>query len=154
MNNKGFTLVELILVISVLAMLALLSTPSITRMIEQNKVNNYNSTIDSIINAASLYASNNRYELKFDNNAFCRPSDTNDIFSVITLKDLIDNGDISSPVKNFCTDVDFSVSSQIRIILNCKTRQFSYEILGLKKKENVTDNLGKIINNKTCRDLY
>ena len=44
MNNKGFTLVELILVISVLAMLALLSTPSITRMIEQNKVNNYNST--------------------------------------------------------------------------------------------------------------
>ena len=139
-------------------MIAMLSTPSIVKIIEKNKVNNYNNTIDSIINAASLYTSNNRYELNFvdssGNSSFCKPNDVNDIYTSITLKDLIDSGDISSPIENFCTDEEFSNSTEVKIILNCKTRQFDYKVLGLTEKENITDFDGKIIDGKTCDDLY
>lgn len=152
MNNKGFTLIELIIVISVLAMIALLSAPSIVKLIEKNKVDNYNSTIDSILEATSLYASNNRYQLNFNDN--CIPGDTKDVYTTITFNNLINSKDIKSPIKNFCTEENINNNTQIRIILNCGTKQFSYKIIGLKEKENITDEDGRIISGKTCSDLY
>jgi len=157
MNNKGFTLIELIMVITVLAMLALLSTPNIIKLIEKNKVDNYNNTIDSIIEATELYVSNNRYNLNFNEN--CTPKDTKDIYTNITLKNLIDSKDITSPVKNPCNDNSISDTTKIKVTLSCKTRQFSYDIVydsstTLTTKTNVTDSVGKIRSGKTCEDLY
>jgi len=132
MNNKGFTLIELIMIISVLAMIALLSTPNVLKMIEKNKADNYNSTIDAIVEAAELYASNNRYNLDFvdknGNRAYCSPNGVDDIYTYIELIDLINNKDISSPVKNSCTDEEIPGSTKIKIILNCGSRLFSYDI--------------------------
>lgn len=134
MNNRGFTLIELILVIALLSLIAIISTPNIIKVIKKNKVDNYNGTIDSIEKAADLYVSNNRYELKFKNELgkddFCKPTDSSDkeIIASIFLDNLIESKDISTPVKNFCTDEDINVNTVIKIILNCGTRQFSYDI--------------------------
>ena len=40
MNNKGFTLIEMIMVIAILAMLAVLTTPNVIKMINKNKADN------------------------------------------------------------------------------------------------------------------
>ena len=55
MNNKGFTLIEMIMVIAILAMLAVLTTPNVIKMINKNKADNYNSVIDSIVSSCDLY---------------------------------------------------------------------------------------------------
>ena len=67
MNNKGFTLIEMIMVIAILAMLAVLTTPNVIKMINKNKADNYNSVIDSIVSSCDLYVSDKRYELRFNN---------------------------------------------------------------------------------------
>lgn len=157
MNNKGFTLIELIMMITILAMIALLSTPNIIKLIEKNKVDNYNSTIDSIFEATELYVSNNRYNLTF--NKTCAPTDTNDIYTTISLKNLIDSKDITTPVKNPCTDEEIPITTQIKVSLNCETKIFSYAIdytsnTTLLTITDITDTNGKIIEGKTCSDLY
>ena len=129
MNNKGFTLIELILVISVLAMIALLSAPNVIKMLEKNKADNYNSTIDSIIEAAEIYVSDNRYNdsmLHF--NTSCNLTESDIIEGYITLKDLINSKDITSPVKNFCTDEEFNEETKIIVTLDCNTKQYNYDI--------------------------
>lgn len=154
MNNKGFTLIELIMVIALLAVIALLTTPNIIKLIEKNKVDNYNSTIDTIIKATEVYVSNNKYNLDF-NGEYCSPSDTKDIYTYITLEDLIDSKDLSEKVRNYCTDSEVSNDLEIKIILDCETRQFSYDIIDndtLKKKSGINGlDAFKI---KSCDELY
>jgi len=160
MNNKGFTLIELILVISVLSMLALLSTPNIIKLLEKNKADNYNSTIDSIVKATELYISNNRYELVYDDK--CLPSDSEkNINTTIKLQNIIDTKDIKTPVTNFCTDEIISSDTIIKITLNCGTKQFKIDIdettssNTLKRKNGILGIDGlKIEEDNTCDSLY
>ena len=55
MNNKGFTMIELIMVIMIIALLALLSAPNIIKMINRNKRENYNDTIDLKLSKPSSF---------------------------------------------------------------------------------------------------
>lgn len=152
MNNKGFTLIELIMVIALLAVIALLTTPNIIKILDKNKVDNYNNTIDSIISASEVYVSDNKYNLKFinisGNNDFCRPADSNDknIFKILELRTLIDNKYIKGVVKNHCTDADVSIDDiSVKIILNCGSRNFSYEVY------DAGNNFFKDVNNKIIK---
>lgn len=160
MNNKGFTLIEIIMTIAILAMITLLSTPNIIKLINKNKADNYNSTIDSIIKSTEIYASDNRYKLTFEDNtgnsSFCSPTDTKDIYSYITLQDLVNSKNISEEIKNPCTDKIVSTDEiSIKIILNCKTRQFNYELYdnGDNFKGDINNKIFKIEEGKTCNDL-
>lgn len=158
MNNKGFTLIEIIMVISVLAMLALLSAPNVVNLIKKNKVDNYNNVIDSIIEATELYVSNNRYKLIFNEN--CAPKDTKDVYSSVKLNVLINNSNLSSPVKNYCLDEELGDDTEIKIILSCKTRQFSYDIIENDKLKRRSDADGNSISGvdglkiSSCDELY
>lgn len=200
MNNKGFTLIELIVIIAILALLALISTPNVIKMIEKNKVDNYNGVIDSIVKGVEIYVSDNKYNLIFKNssgsNDSCKPGENKIVIAdgsvddkkiygyikssggserKIQLKDLIDSKDISSSVKNPCTNNVISDNTNIEIILNCNTKQFSYSINLTDKdtasikdgtvllskytddgddENDITDKLGKIIEGKKCSDLY
>lgn len=140
MNNKGFTLIELIIVIAILSLIALLSAPNVLKLINKNKADNYNGMIDSIIKSTKLYVSDNKNELKFvaDNGQenFCKPNEDKNIHSSITLNELINSKSISSPVVNPCTKTNISENTKIKITLNCKTKQFSYFIEDLKKINN------------------
>ena len=63
MNNRGFTLIELIMVIAILALLSIILIPVSGNIIEKGKINNCEDTIDGVIAAAKLYVADNRYEL-------------------------------------------------------------------------------------------
>lgn len=86
MNNKGFTLIELIVTIALLAVISLISFVSVNKVIMQSKVNNCKSLVDSIKVATSEYVSDNRYKnLNIDN---------------FNAKTLVDNKYLSSPIVN------------------------------------------------------
>ena len=64
MNNKGFTLVELIATIALLAVIAVISFVSITEVINQSKISDCENTIRSIMSATKDYVSDNRYNIR------------------------------------------------------------------------------------------
>ena len=69
LNYKGFTLVELLAVIAIMGMLAVIMVPTISGVIEENKTNNSANLKNSIKSSARAYISDNRYEIKLDNNS-------------------------------------------------------------------------------------
>lgn len=162
MNNKGFTLIEMIMVIAILAMLAVLTTPNVIKMINKNKADNYNSVIDSIVASCDLYTSDNRYNLSFNNTCptESESSTITEISTFITLQDLVNSKDISTPIRNECTNEELNYDTiKITITLDCKTKNFSYKIEDPSNKHfirkvGVTSNDGKIIEGKYCTDLY
>lgn len=162
MNNKGFTLIEMIMVIAILAMLAVLTTPNVIKMINKNKADNYNSVIDSIVASCDLYTSDNRYNLSFNDtcSAESESSTITEISTFITLQDLVNSKDISTPIRNECTNEELSYDTiKITITLDCKTKNFSYKIEDTSnkhfiRKDGVTSTDGKIIEGKYCSDLY
>ena len=162
MNNKGFTLIEMIMVIAILAMLAVLTTPNVIKMINKNKADNYNSVIDSIVSSCDLYTSDNRYNLSFNNTCptESESSTITEISTFITLQDLVNSKDISTPIRNECTNEELSYDTiKITITLDCKTKNFSYKIEDTTNKhfirrDGVTSTDGKIVEGKYCSDLY
>lgn len=160
MNNKGFTLIEMIMVIAILAMLAVLTTPNVIKMINKNKADNYNSVIDSIVSSCDLYVSDKRYELRFNNTCSGDYEATPNVSTSITLQDLVNSKDISTPIRNECTNEELNYDTiKITITLDCKTKNFSYKIEDPSnkhfiRKNDVTSNDGKIIEGKYCSDLY
>lgn len=162
MNNKGFTLIEMIMVIAILAMLAVLTTPNVIKMINKNKADNYNSVIDSIVSSCDLYTSDNRYNLSFNNTCptESESSTITEISTFITLQDLVNSKDISTPIRNECTNEELNYDTiKITITLDCKTKNFSYKIEDTTNKhfirrDGVTSTDGKIIEGKYCSDLY
>ncbi len=160
MNNKGFTLIEMIMVIAILAMLAVLTTPNVIKMINKNKVDNYNSVIDSIVASCDLYTSDNRYNLSFNDTCSSNYEATPNVSTFITLQDLVNSKDISTPIRNECTNEELSYDTiKITITLDCKTKNFSYKIEDTTnkhfiRKNDVTSTDGKIVEGKYCTDLY
>ena len=55
-NNKGFSLVELIIVIAIMAVLVGVLAPTYLQYVEKSKKSNDVSTVDSIINACEIAA--------------------------------------------------------------------------------------------------
>lgn len=61
MNNKGFTLIELIATIALLGIIAMISFVSINAVIKSNKTEQCKNLISSIETATKEYVSDNRY---------------------------------------------------------------------------------------------
>lgn len=169
MDNKGFTLIELIMIIAILALLAILATPNVVKYIDKNDSDNYNSTIDSIEKAIDLYISDNRYS-KFNkadiNGNLCNIEKNGNIPPEltynITLNDLIISNNISSPVENFCLNEEIPSDTKIVINFNCKTKKFSYDIdeetSNLKRRKDNSGNdipyLEGLKLNSSCKEIY
>lgn len=93
-NNKGFTLIELLASIVLLSILIAIMVPSVNYLIEKNKYDNYDNLKKSIINAAKVYISDNRYNITLnyaDYDGLCNSAEdiTEDIASIngVNLKD-------------------------------------------------------------------
>ncbi len=76
-NKKGFTLVELLVVLVILAIIMSIAIPSITSSVERSRQKERNSKIELIKSAAELYADRHKNTLSSSN---------------ITIKMLIDDG--------------------------------------------------------------
>lgn len=126
MNRKGFTLVEIIMVIVILAILVLILAPNVFVLLNKNNEQSCNSLINNIESAAKIYVTNNKYKLGFS----C-DSEKN-----ITLQTLIDSGDLTTdssgkiinPVTNNEIQLD---TTTVKVIYNCNNKSFTYEVNGI-----------------------
>lgn len=66
LNNKGFTLVEVLAVVVILSILIAIMVPSVNYIINKNKEDNYKNLEASIISATKVYLSDNRYNITLD----------------------------------------------------------------------------------------
>ena len=66
--KKGFTLVELLAVLTVLGIIALISYPVVTKQINDSKEKSYKNQIKTIVNAANRWAFDNDNLLPYEEN--------------------------------------------------------------------------------------
>lgn len=115
MDNKGFTLVELIATIAILAVIAIISFVSINGVIDESKVNDCDNLLISIKNATKEYFSDNRYNL---NNISSYMVDGNDKNYLISANVLTGSNYLSSPVTNpFDNTIDITDEIKISVTL-------------------------------------
>ena len=78
LNNKGFTLVEVLAVIVILSILVAIMVPTTSHLIQMNKESNYENLGKTFKSMAKGYLSDNRYEIVLSDT--CNASDnTKDI---------------------------------------------------------------------------
>ncbi len=103
-NKRGFTLVEILGVITILGVLALIAIPTIDNIITKNKEKLYNSQIKTIEDGLKIWG---------DNNAMSLPEDGDDALlitiGILKLAGFVDE-DIKDPNTNLCFSNDMLVS--------------------------------------------
>ena len=127
MNKKGFTLIEVIVVIVIIVILSLILIPNVMLFINKNDINSCEKLITNIESSAKIYVSENKYTLGFD----C--SNTS---KTITLQQLVEEGDLSSPIINPITKTEIDLNTTIAVTYNCKDKTFTYKVNGIVCENN------------------
>ena len=112
MNNKGFTLIELIVTIALLAIILTISFVSITAVINSNKEEQCNNLVNSIKSASEEYVSDNRYNSEFIKSV---RNKIITIYGSVLVNNNYLNGSIVNPFNN--KEIDAS-SIKLTITLN------------------------------------
>ena len=99
-DNKGFTLVELVIVVAILAILVGLLAPQYTKYVEKSRKSADASNLDEMVKAVQVYAADAENEIKEIKDATIaletgKPKVTGDT-----------NGDIVKALKEFCPDYE------------------------------------------------
>ena len=97
MNKKGFTLVELLGVITVLAIIGVITMPIVNKTIKDSKEKSYKAQIKEIEKAAEDYTAENM-NLVLDGTTLC-PSNTPVAIPTIDVYKLMDEGYIPEDTK-------------------------------------------------------
>lgn len=113
MNNRGFTLIELVATIALLAVVSIISYVSITKVIEESKKSDCEKLIMSIKSAAKEYVSDNRYS-----DRFYSPDVLERNFFIYLNEDLINNKYLSGPIKNPFTGKNVEEDAVIQVKFN------------------------------------
>jgi len=124
LNNKGFTLVELLMVVVILGMLMLLLVPMISNFIEKNYDNNINSLKESIQIAAINYAIDNKFTL-FENCGVVENNNNNNCTTNINLETLVEYDYLSNPIKNPKTKEEINLENNVLIEYDIKSNSYS-----------------------------
>lgn len=69
LNNRGFTLVEVIAAVVILAVLAMLLVPNVTSLLNRSEDDAFENLKKSILVAAEEYINDNRYDISLANEA-------------------------------------------------------------------------------------
>lgn len=102
MNKKGFTLIEVIGVVTVLALILIVAVPSLTRTLKRNEQNRYNDYIDNLKVAAENYMVSKLKE--------------GESIDSIRLGELIDEGYVNDVITNPENDIQLSRSTKITVL--------------------------------------
>lgn len=112
MNKKGFTIVELLVTITLLAIISTIATISITSFINKNKENNYEILKNTILQASKEYVTDNRY---------------GSVESSITAQYLLDNHYITSGFTDPKTGKNIDLNSVV-VTITYQNKNYTYEI--------------------------
>lgn len=141
MNKKGFTLIEVIMVIAIIAILSIILAPNVMVLINKNNERSCEKLIDNIKSAAKMYVNQNKYELGFD----CDDNKTKGI----TLETLVDAGYLTgdilkneeypfgyivNPVGNTKIDLD-NEENKVSVTYSCANKAFTYVVEGIECSE-------------------
>ena len=122
MNRKGFTLIEVLLVIAILAIIMILLVPNIFVLVEKNEQNSCNTIVKNIESAAKIYVSENKYDLGFT----CGGTKN------ITFQTLVDSGDLvldsTGKIINPITNKEILLNNIVEVTYNCTTKEFVYQV--------------------------
>lgn len=116
MNNKGFTLMELLVVICLMGIISAISVSVIGNVKEKNDINNYYALLDNIESAAKIYTTNYRYD-DISN------IKVNDLISYGYLK--MDDTKVKVPKTN--TKIDIG-NVEVVISFNTLSKKYSYKL--------------------------
>lgn len=115
LNNKGFTLVEVIAVVVILAVLAMLLVPSVTSFLDKSETDSYKKLKQSILVAAKEFVNDNRYNTELecvpDSNAICFGDGV--LEGNITVKILLEEGYLSPSGTEENCDEDSEVMTEV-----------------------------------------
>lgn len=73
MNNKGFTLVELLAVVVILGLLLAVAIPGVSKYIESSRLNTLNSTVEGYISATIMEVNSLGYSFYAENTVYAIP---------------------------------------------------------------------------------
>lgn len=133
MNRKGFTLIEVIMVIAIIAILSIILAPNVMVLINKNNERSCEKLIDNIKSAAKMYVNQNKYELGFD----CDDNKTKGI----TLQTLVDAGYLGGELVNPINKKEISLESKVLVTYVCSVKGFKYEMIkDDEKKYNINCN--------------
>lgn len=116
-NKKGFTLIELVMVIALLAIMALILVPNVLVLIDKNNEKSCNSLKDNIISSAKLYVSENKYQIGFD---------CSNIPKEVKISELLGYGNLTGDVINPVTKEDLQ-EEIVKITYDCDKKNFNYD---------------------------
>lgn len=139
MNKKGFTLVEVLVVIAIIALLVFILVPNVFTMINKNNEKSCNNIINNIKSSAKLYITYNKYDLGikcYDQN------NVEDTTTTINLQKLIDTGNLTTDstgmIINPIDKKEFSLeNSKVSITYNCSTKEFTYNVEAVDIEGNI-----------------
>lgn len=119
MNNKAFTLMELLATIIIISLITALAVPAIINQIADNKSKIDDTTKKMIYDAAEIYMSNNQSEYpKLSGNKYC-----------ISLDKLVESGILESPIKDFKTGNTIALTKKVSISVNTYNEYDSFKLV-------------------------
>ena len=122
MNNKGFTLIELIITIALLAVISIISFVSINGVIEKNRIENCENLRKSIISAAKEYVSDNRYDSLFVDGVSGMKVN-------ITAQILINNNNLSGKIVNPFNNEEINNAENVKITIELNNDYTAKEVI-------------------------
>lgn len=125
MNKNGFTLIETIMVIAILALLMLILVPNVISLINKNNIKSCQNLEASIKNAAKVYATNNKYQLRFN----CNTSEKTSTVT-ISIQNLIDSGDLklqNNELVNPKNNEAIQPNEIVEVTYDCNKKTFTYD---------------------------
>lgn len=128
MNNRGFTLIELIVTIALLALISTISVSVIGNIRGKHNVNAYYELLKNVESAAKLYVTDNRYNLKSVGIDIKCPN--NNTFT-ISLQQLVDSGYLTTDnnkIKNFDGSTLTLSENKVMVTYDCTKKNFTYKI--------------------------
>ena len=142
LNNKGFTLIEVLAVVIILSVLMAIMFPSVSYLINMNKENNYEDMKSGFVQATKVLFSDYRYEVSID--GVCNTSDEEKNILVVGDYNLVESrvpiqvlvnesnvtvnedGNIVNP-KNKEEILDLN-NSYVLVKYQCSNKDFKYKI--------------------------
>ncbi len=119
LNNKGFTLVELLAVVVILVIIMLVAIPNISSSIERRKIKNETKMKEVIIDASELFVTNKEESIS-SNLKYCSPKKC-----IVSVSNLVDNGYlVKKEVKDYM-DYCFIYDADTKIL---DSNKFSKEV--------------------------